>query len=282
MRKAFGILIAITLFLGIANSFSSEKSSEKTVKAPAGGKTDIPVKGYKLVWSDEFDGKTLDMTKWGYRALGKRGKAYVVKDTVNLDGQGNLVMTTKKSGDQYHTAMISTTGKYEPTFGYFECRVLLQTQIGHWSAFWLKCPTYGKEVGNPAACGAEIDIYEYLRTFGDGVEHAVHWDGYGKDHKEDCSKTLPIPGLGKGWHTFGLLWTETEYVFYVDGKETWRTKNGISKRSEYIILSLEVGEWIGGDAGDIAKANLPDHLYVDYVRVYQKDKAEAPTTTVSK
>ena len=33
-----------------------------------------------------------------------------------------------------------------------------------------------------------------------------------------------------------------------------------------MILSLEVGKW----AGDIAKAELPDHLYVDYVRVYQK------------
>lgn len=34
------------------------------------------------------------------------------------------------------------------------------------------------------------------------------------------------------------------------------------------ILSLEVGTW----AGDIAKAELPDSFYVDYVRVYQKDK----------
>ena len=42
------------------------------------------------------------------------------------------------------------------------------------------------------------------------------------------------------------------------------------KRSEYIILSLEVGKW----AGDIAKATLPDNLYVDYVRVYQKNTAE--------
>jgi hypothetical protein len=33
-----------------------------------------------------------------------------------------------------------------------------------------------------------------------------------------------------------------------------------------MILSLEVGEW----AGDIAEAELPDSLVVDYVRVYQR------------
>ncbi len=59
-------------------------------------------------------------------------------------------------------------------------------------------------------------------------------------------------------------WTPEHYVFYVDGKETWRTDNGVSHRPEYMILSLEVGEW----AGDIANAKLPDRLYVDYVRVY--------------
>jgi len=226
---------------------------------------EIPVKGYALWWADEFDGTALDPNKWDYRNLGPRRLAVNVKDTVTLDGKGHLVLTTKKVGDEYHTAMIGTQGKFETTYGYFECRVKLQEQLGHWSAFWLQTPTMGKHIGNPAAGGTEIDIFEYLRKFGDGVVHNIHWDGYGEHHKHDGGRA-EIPGLSKGWHTFGLLWTENEYVFYVDGKETWRTDKGISKRSEYIILSLEVGDW----AGDISKATLPDSLYVDYVRVYWK------------
>ena len=74
----------------------------------------------------------------------------------------------------------------------------------------------------------------------------------------------------KGWHTFSVLWTEKEYIFYIDRKETWRTQQAISQRSQYIILSMEVGKW----AGDISKATLPDSLYVDYVRVYQKAGTE--------
>ena len=46
-----------------------------------------PVDGYKLVWSDEFDGHALDLEKWVYRALGPRRDAINVKETVSLDGK---------------------------------------------------------------------------------------------------------------------------------------------------------------------------------------------------
>lgn len=36
-----------------------------------------------------------------------------VKDTVTLDGDGHLVLTTNRVGDEYHTAMIGTHGKFE-------------------------------------------------------------------------------------------------------------------------------------------------------------------------
>jgi beta-glucanase (GH16 family) len=227
---------------------------------------DIPVKGYKLVWADEFDGAALDMTKWDYRNLGPRHDAINVKDTVSLDGKGHLVLTTQRSGNEYHAAMIGTQGKFETVFGYFECCMKLQEQAGYWSAFWLQSPTIAKAiVGNPADSGVEIDIFEYLRREGDTGHHGLHWDGYGKDTKSVSARPV-IPGLSRGWHTFGLLWTAKVYVFYVDGKETWRTSEAISKRSEYIILSVEVGEW----GGDISTATLPDSLFVDYVRVYKK------------
>ncbi len=229
------------------------------------GNRALPIEGYELVWSDEFEGEALDFGKWDYRGLGRRRDAINVKDTVSLDGDGHLVLTTKQVGDEYHTAMIGTQGKYETAFGYFECRIKLQKQIGHWSAFWLQSPTLGKPVGNPNKAGTEIDVFEYLRNKGDKIQHALHWDGYGEDHKS-AHKIAEIPGLTEGWHTIGFLWTPTHYVFYVDGKETWRTDKGVSHRPQYMILSLEVGKW----AGDISKAELPDHLYVDYVRVYKE------------
>lgn len=227
----------------------------------------LPVdKEYKLLWSDEFEGDALDLSKWNYRGLGCRRDAVNVKETVTLDGEGHLVLTTRRSGAEYHTAMIGTQGKFETTFGYFEVRVKLQEQVGHWSAFWLQSPSLGDPLGDVARAGTEIDIFEYLRKDGDRVHHNLHWDGYSAEHHKRSGKTVTVEGLGAGWHTIGLLWTEAEYVFYINGQETWRSAEGLSHRDEYIILSLEVGKW----AGAIANATLPDHFYIDYVRVYQK------------
>ena len=71
----------------------------------------------------------------------------------------------------------------------------------------------------------------------------------------------------KGWHTFSLLWTPDEYVFYVDGKETWRTTaGGVCQAPLYLKLSDEAA--FQGWAGDVRKAKLPDEFLTDYVRVY--------------
>lgn len=229
------------------------------------GASELPVQGYQLVWSDEFDGTALDTSKWDYRALGPRRDAINSKECVELDGKGNLLLTTKRKGGKYLTAMISTEGKFETKYGYVECRVQLQRQLGHWSAFWLQSPTIGREIGNPADSGVEIDIFEYLRKDGDLVRHNLHWDGYREKHQCIGGKGK-VPGLSRGWHRFGVLWTEKEYRFYVDGKMTWKTNRAISRRGQYLILSMEVGPW----AGKISPAKLPDGLVVDYVRVYQK------------
>jgi beta-glucanase (GH16 family) len=243
-------LFALALFLSAA--------------PPATVRAAEPAKDENLVWSDEFDGAQLDESKWIHRGLGRRRDAVNVKEAVSLDGQGHLVITTSKVGDKYHTGMIATQGKHEWTCGYFECRVKLQTQPGHWSAFWLQSPTLGKVVGDLKQSGTEIDIFEYLAREADKIHHNLHWDGYGKEHKH-AGKTHTQADLAEGWHTVGLDWTEKEYVFYVDGKETWRTDSGVSGAPEYIILSVEVGPW----AGKIAEAKLPDSVSFDYVRVYK-------------
>lgn len=230
-----------------------------------------PSDDYVLVWADEFDGQELDATKWDYRGLGPRKKAINDKDCVSLDGQGHLLITTKKVEDTYHTAVIGTQGKFETTFGYFECCVKLQTQQGHWSAFWLQSPTISK-VGDPKVNGTEIDIYEYLSSVNE-INHAVHWDGYSKEHKSKAKRTKDDGFKFKdGYHVFGLEWTPETYVFYVDGKEVWRTREAVSHIKEYLILSMEVDKW----GGDISKARLPDACSFDYVRVYQKPAAGEP------
>jgi beta-glucanase (GH16 family) len=232
-------------------------------------RADPPSADYKLVWSDEFDGEQLDLTKWDYRGLGKRRLAVNTRDSVRLDGKGHLLMTTSKVGDEYHTAMLGTQGKFEAVFGYFECRVKFQKQPGHWSAFWLQTPTMAKIPGDPKQSGTEIDIIEYLAREGDLMQMNLHWDGYGKEHKHDGKKHKDA-SLAEGWHVIGLEWTPEDYCFFLDGKDVWRTPSAVSHVKEYIILSMEVDKW----GGDISKATLPDSCEFDFVRVYQESSDE--------
>ncbi len=218
-------------------------------------------KGWKLAWQDEFEGSQLDETKWIYRQEGRRRDGWWSRNAVSLDGAGHLVMSTFKEGDKLVDACIATQGKFDHAFGYYVARIQLQKEPGHWPAFWLTCDGV-RNLEDQGRNGSEIDIME-KPWMDETINHAVHWD-YGQPNSS-AGIHVKVPHIMEGWHTFAVLWTTEEYVFYVDGKETWRTNaGGVCRVPVYILLSDEIGKW----GGDIAKANLPDKFLVDYVRVY--------------
>jgi beta-glucanase (GH16 family) len=223
-------------------------------------------KSFKLVWHDEFDGDKLDESKWDVPNNRRRDGWWSPK-AVSVDS-GHLAISTLKDGDRYLDACVRTRGKFEHAHGYYVARIKLQEQPGHWSAFWLYNSSVGT-IGNRGRDGTEIDIME-KPWLDDRVTQNLHWDGYGKQHQHQGT-TVTIPGIMDGWHTFALWWKSDEYVFYVDGKETWRTDaGGVCQVPLYIKLSDEIGKW----AGDITKVELPDRFLVDYVRVYDLVDAE--------
>jgi len=217
---------------------------------------------WKLVWQDEFDGSKLDETKWNRLGDWKRRDGFWVKEDAYVNGQGSLILCTRQDGERYTCGAVNTQGKFEHAFGYYVARCKMPKQPGHWPAFWMMCPGVGK-VGDAGRDGTEIDIVEI--PWRDGkITMNLHWDGYGKDHKSAGTNTT-ITTLTDGFHNYGLLWTPDEYVFFVDGKEIWRTRaGGVSQVPEYLKLTEEIGPW----GGDIHKADLPDYFEVDYVRVY--------------
>jgi beta-glucanase (GH16 family) len=225
---------------------------------------------WKLAWSDEFDGPTVDESKWeifGSDRPQRRRDGWWVKEDAYLDGQGHLLLRTRQDGDRYTCGAVRTRRKFDHTYGYWVARCKFPEQPGHWPAFWTMPANGVGRVGDEGRDGTEIDIMEKA-WLTDHINHALHWDGYGKNHKSSAKK-IEIPGVSKGWHAFGLHWTKEQYVFYVDGKETWRTSaGGVSQVPEYAKLTEEIGPW----AGDIKTAILPDYFTVDYVRVY--DEAE--------
>lgn len=266
------LLLNMLLFFSCGKKYEAPKESTGSGKSSsdlAGPlKTSSFINSMIPVFSDDFNGTTLDKSKWTYRADGTvRGYATVSgSKTIALDGAGNLVIKTIKDPDgKYYVGQLCTDGKFAQKYGYFECRAKLQRSVGTHSSFWLQTNTMGAEPDNALAVGAEVDIFEYIKPNPNATYHTVHWGGYGATHKSD-SKIIMNPNVNDGdFHTFGLLWSSAAYIFFVDGNEVSRTSNGLSGVAEYMILSTE----LTGFGGDYTKGVYPDEIVFDYVKTYQ-------------
>jgi len=257
----------------------------------------LPEGEWELVWSDEFDGKELDRSKWDYRLtmMQKRHPAWTDKG-VHLDGNGNCVFTLiEEEGrpvcSQLQTGfnfmdqpVVKTTfshdhlqwpigklhqSKFLHGQGYYECRCRLQQKEGWWSAFWIQSPVIGASP-DPADTGVEIDIMESFYP-GEVHGHNVFTGGYGLDMQR--KKVGGFDGVDTTvFHTFGLLWDETGYTFYVDGKEDGKITDFITARPEFILISTEPRGYRYEDHQPTKEAYdaIGDTFVVDYVRVFDK------------
>ena len=191
-----------------------------------------PPAGYYLVWSDEFNGSSLDTNKWDYWLLGSRRDAVNVTNAVSLNGS-NLVITTYTSNSVNYTAMVATDKNFRTKFGYWEASIKWGDTNGMWSAYWMQSPTMGANINDPVTSGSEIDISEHRSTDGGSngdiinqVQNNIHWNGYGSYAKSAGSGNIGS-GLGSGYHTYGFLWTPSDYTIYLDGSNVrnWNYSN---------------------------------------------------------
>ena len=145
---------------------------------------------------------------------------------------------------------------------------------GLWPTFWLM-PDRGAGVGphdhrqDTANGGMEFDIMEHLTRWGPyRYNIALHWDGYGKQHKAIGSACNYVQADKDGFITSGLLWTPGSAVFYGNGKELFRWEDPrICTVPSGIIIEITTGGW---DNNAVDDAQLPADYLIDYVRVWQR------------
>ncbi len=191
------------------------------------------------------------------------------------------IETRKIVGDNNSNKGTNDEMLFSQAFGYFECRVKFPNSKGLWSAFWLHSSNMRK-VGNEGKDGTEIDVFEsaFINSKTSKMGHALLWDGYGKDAKSSPYITDLSQNLYDGYHTFALKWTPEYYVFYIDGKPTWATKDGdVSRVKEFLRLTVEIDtgdKWgpHGQKIGAFDDSKPADDFMVDYVKVYQNENYE--------
>lgn len=173
----------------------------------------------------------------------------------------------------YASGLITTQKSLRQTYGYFEARARVPDTWGTWSAFWLlpveKTPTNAGRL-------PEIDVFEHYSGPHPTVQirPGVPLDRTGQANitvhtgvagAEKMQRPQAQPRVTTtGFHTYGVLWTASELVFYLDDVETWRTPFTYD-RPMYMLLNLAVSD---KTAGDPARGQYPAALEVDYVRAW--------------
>jgi len=230
---------------------------------------------WKLVWSDEFKGKSLDMGKWKHD-LGASGwgnnemEDYTNSHKNAYIKNGHLVIQANKEGNHITSARINTAGKFSTLYGRVEMRAKLPHGQGIWPAFWMLGDNIGK-VGWPA-CG-EIDIMEFVGKDPNHSHASLHAPGF--DTHDMVASSSPS-AFSNGFHTYGVIWDKDNFQFYVDGK-IFKKINRHSSHAKswpfndhkfFILLNLAVGgNWPGAPN---ASTRFPQQFIIDYVRVYKR------------
>ena len=255
---------------------------------------------FELVWSDEFDGDTLDETKWDYRLcmMGKRHPAWTDKGVKIENGcavfsifeeNGEIVSSQLQTGYNFMDQPVEKTtfgrdhlqwqigklheNKFTHKFGYYECYCKLQQLPGWWSAFWIQSPIIGASLDSKKT-GTEIDVMECFKPDGTIAAHNAFTGGYGLDmHRAKVGGKQVDPSE---FHYFGFLWLPDKYVFYIDGVEDGVITDHLSHTEEFILISTETKGYRHEDhlPTEEAKATAKtgDVFLVDHVRVFDIKK----------
>ena len=220
-----------------------------------------------LVWADEFNGNTLDASKWKVPpAWNRQDGSYWSADNYQMTGNGQLKLSVTEKNGKVYCGALRTHNLFDKKYGYFEVRCKVPQMQGGWAAFWMM--PYQNKPGNAGNDGTEIDIFESINGWKGQINHALHWDGYGPEHKHEAKKMQRPDLYDDNYHIFSVMWTPKEYIFYIDNQETWRTSTaGVADVKQYLKLTLEVSGYTW--PGDWKKQKVKTiHWLIDYVRVY--------------
>lgn len=285
MKKYFGVMAcsALASLFVTSNSFADPPAN---------------ISGWELVFEDNFDGSSLDKTKWNptynwgpthnHRAYCAEENVIVSDGTLKLKGEAKkhpkaagktAKFNNKEIPVDYTSGAIDTKNHFEFKYGYLEGRFKAPWQQGTWPAFWTLQDGWPPEIDVLEIPASRKQHHYYLHytdpswysSHGSAWDHEASFGGH-KDDNTDRSA---------GFHNYAVEWDETTLSFYFDDKKfaSYSRPTEIKQLSkQYIIVNLAIGGW-AGDKIEVT-ADKPAYFESDWVRVWQAKPAKPDTVRI--
>ena len=253
--------------------------------------------------SDDFDGTTLDNSKWAINTPTWIGRPPgIFKTNAVKVEDGNLKFTAYKlqtaenvGGNRYTHAGALVRSLQSHKFGYYECKMKGNKTFMS-STFWL-INTRNEGTGCDVRV-TELDITETVGVNSGGASwiNATISNMNSNTHSRNtaCNNT-PVGskgdkvGLGgKSWedyHVYGAWWkSKDEILFYLDGKFVYKIKPPADfDLPMYLRMVTETYDWNPPKAGKDGMNDTQENrtTYYDWVRTYKLVDDTTPDTIAS-
>lgn len=222
---------------------------------------------YALTFEDEFDGASLDKAKWNDHIWYEPSSS--TKD-YGVSGGTLKIWPQADASGKFNARILTTAGKFDQAYGYFEMEAKLPVGAGCWPAFWLL--NSDSPPGEP-----EIDIMEAYPGDKTGywadskrhpIRYGVSYYQNGANQPGSQGKASSYTGdLSTAFHKYGVKWEPNKVSFYFDGKLVHSAEVSMTRKM-YILLDMQYGS-SSGPVDETTPLGSGNSFEISYVRAWQ-------------
>jgi Glycosyl hydrolases family 16 len=165
--------------------------------------------------------------------------------------------------NEYISGMLTTHKSFSQRYGYFEIRAKMPVGVGVWPAFWL--------LSNNGGWPPEIDAMEGRGQQPGVLAMTTHWRSPATGLVQTCGFDFVVPDASIKFHDYGVLWTPSQIVHFIDRKPVSETSAPAGfKDPMYMIVNLAMGAKNFAGVG-LVNEDSPDvvEFEIDRISAYQ-------------